>query len=178
MRILITLDGSEFAEHAVAGMAPWVRQWDAETWLLTVIDPDDARSTQAGDGRRVELPAGLDTGLALRGIPADPPIALAEDRGQALTALRITTEETLQGIAQAYLPGARVQVNAEFATSAPDAIVTFAAEHSIDFIAMSTHGRTGVSQALLGSVATRVARQAAVPVILIGEGVPTVIQRR
>lgn len=178
MRLLITLDGSEFAEHAVAGMAQWVRQWKAETWLLTVIDPDDVHSTLAGDEHRAKLPAGIDTGLATRGLPIEPPIALAEDRGQALESMRITTEEMLERVAHTYLPDEAVHVKADFAASAPEAVAAFAAANGIDFIAMSTHGRTGVSQALLGSVATQVARRAGVPVILVGEGVPVVIQQR
>lgn len=178
MRLLITLDGSEFAEHAVAGMAPWVRQWKAETWLLTVIDPDDIQSTLAGDEHRAKLPSGIDTGLATRGLPIEPPIALAEDRGQALESARITTEEMLERVAHTYLPDEPVHVKADFAGSAPEAIGRFAAQNAIDFVAMSTHGRTGLSQALLGSVATQVARRAGVPVILVGEEVPVVVQQR
>jgi nucleotide-binding universal stress UspA family protein len=69
-------------------------------------------------------------------------------------------------------------VKADFAESAPEAIAAVAAENAIDFVAMSTHGRTGLSQALLGSVATQVARRAGVPVILVGEGVPVVVRQR
>lgn len=178
MRLLITLDGSEFAEHAVAGMAPWVRQWKAETWLMTVIDPGDVQSTLAGDQHRAKLAAGIDTGLATRGLPIEPPVALAEDRGQALESVRITTEEALEQVARTYLPDEAVHVKAAFAESASEAIAAFAAENAIDFIAMSTHGRTGLSQALIGSVATQAARQAGVPVILVGEGVPVVVRQR
>ncbi len=31
MRILITSDGSQLAERAVAALAPWVQRWGAET---------------------------------------------------------------------------------------------------------------------------------------------------
>jgi len=54
-------------------------------------------------------------------------------------------------------------------------IVRFAARHGIDLIVLGTHGRTGVSRALLGSVAERVVRTAPCPVLTISrEPWPTV----
>ncbi len=46
-------------------------------------------------------------------------------------------------------------------------IVHYAAEHDIDLIVMATHGRTGLAHILLGSVAEKVARLAACPVLTI-----------
>lgn len=48
-----------------------------------------------------------------------------------------------------------------------DAIVRAAAEHDIDLIVMVTHGRTGLSHVLLGSVAEKVIRHAPCPVLAI-----------
>jgi nucleotide-binding universal stress UspA family protein len=50
---------------------------------------------------------------------------------------------------------------------APDEIVRYAARHSIDLIVLGTHGRTGVSRLLLGSVAERVVRTARCPVLTV-----------
>jgi len=44
------------------------------------------------------------------------------------------------------------------------AIVEYAAEHDIDRIVMGSHGRSGVTRILLGSVAENVVRNATVPV--------------
>jgi nucleotide-binding universal stress UspA family protein len=44
-------------------------------------------------------------------------------------------------------------------------IVRYAREHDIDLIVVGTHGRTGLSRALLGSVAERVIRTASCPVL-------------
>jgi nucleotide-binding universal stress UspA family protein len=48
-----------------------------------------------------------------------------------------------------------------------DAIVDHATENAIDLIVVGSHGRTGFSRVLLGSVAERVARQAPVPVTIV-----------
>jgi nucleotide-binding universal stress UspA family protein len=47
------------------------------------------------------------------------------------------------------------------------AIVEAAARDGVDLIAMATHGRSGLSRLLLGSVAEAVARSARVPVLLL-----------
>jgi nucleotide-binding universal stress UspA family protein len=46
-------------------------------------------------------------------------------------------------------------------------IARYAAEHSSDLIAMGTHGRTGLSNIVLGSVATKVLAHSKVPVLLL-----------
>ncbi len=46
-------------------------------------------------------------------------------------------------------------------------IVSYASRHGIDMIVMGTHGRTGVSRALLGSVAEAVVRRASCPVLTV-----------
>lgn len=51
--------------------------------------------------------------------------------------------------------------------SAAEAIVDYAAEQAIDLIVISTHGRTGLSHILLGSVAERIVREAPCPVLTI-----------
>ena len=56
------------------------------------------------------------------------------------------------------------------ATSAGDPaeeIVRYAAGHRVDLIVLGTHGRTGVSRVLLGSVAERVLRTAHCPVLVV-----------
>lgn len=53
-----------------------------------------------------------------------------------------------------------------------DQIVSFAEEIDADFIVMGTHGRTGVTRVLMGSVAEWVVRNAKCPVITIKENAP------
>jgi universal stress protein A len=48
-----------------------------------------------------------------------------------------------------------------------EAIVSYAVDHPIDLIVIATHGRTGLSHVLLGSVAERIVREAPCPVLTI-----------
>lgn len=48
-----------------------------------------------------------------------------------------------------------------------DATVEYASDHAIDRIVVGSHGRTGVSRILLGSVAEKIARRAPVPVTIV-----------
>lgn len=50
----------------------------------------------------------------------------------------------------------------------PDAeIVAYAADHNIDLIVMASHGRSGLSRLLMGSVAEGVLRKASCPVLIV-----------
>ena len=71
----------------------------------------------------------------------------------AARAMLAATAEALTG------DGAPVETALAVGTPAT-AIVRYADEHQIDLIVMGTHGRTGVSRALLGSVVEAVVRRA------------------
>ena len=55
----------------------------------------------------------------------------------------------------------------EAASSAARGIRAYIDDPGVDFVAMGTHGRTGVSRSLLGSVAERTLRTAPVPVLAV-----------
>ena len=64
--------------------------------------------------------------------------------------------------------GLRVSAEAVVATGPiADTIIDFVREKDADLVVMSTHGRTGPSRWLLGSVADRVVRGAGVPVMMV-----------
>ncbi len=50
---------------------------------------------------------------------------------------------------------------------AADEILDYAAQNHVDLIVMSTHGRSGLSRWLSGSVAEKVSRHSAIPVLLV-----------
>lgn len=63
---------------------------------------------------------------------------------------------------------ADVPVEAETVAGVPARqIAAYASRHHVDVIVMGTHGRTGVSHALLGSVAEAVLRRAPCPVLTV-----------
>ena len=54
-------------------------------------------------------------------------------------------------------------------------IIRYAAEEHIDLIVMATHGRTGLAHMLIGSIAEKVVRSSAVPVLTVR---PTAVLER
>jgi universal stress protein A len=55
-----------------------------------------------------------------------------------------------------------------------ESIVSYAMDHRVDLIVIATHGRTGLSHVLLGSVAERIVREAPCPVLTLRDrGAPT-----
>jgi nucleotide-binding universal stress UspA family protein len=75
------------------------------------------------------------------------------------------------------------QLSASLGTSVPivvagsfgdaaNEITRYAREHDVDLIVVGTHGRTGMSRALLGSVAERVIRTAPCPVLAVPLSAP------
>jgi len=57
---------------------------------------------------------------------------------------------------------------------AEEEIVKFAKEEDIDLIIMATHGRSGLSHVLMGSVAEKIIQQSPVPVLVVN---PTRMQQ-
>jgi nucleotide-binding universal stress UspA family protein len=53
-----------------------------------------------------------------------------------------------------------------------DAVAKYAKEARIDLIVIGTHGRSGMSRLLLGSVAERVVRTAPCPVLTVHRDAP------
>jgi len=99
---------------------------------------------------------------ALEGAGADPQ-AVAVD----LAALAAMTREQLQEFGAREI-GDAVPWTAEVVFGPPYMAITDAAERDhADLIVLATHGRTGLLHLLLGSVAERVARTAACPVLTV-----------
>ena len=74
-------------------------------------------------------------------------------------------ERMLGDVANEELP---IAVARELRVGAPaETIVEFAREHNCDLIVMGTHGRTGLSHLLMGSVAENVVRHAPCPVMVV-----------
>jgi nucleotide-binding universal stress UspA family protein len=72
--------------------------------------------------------------------------------------------EKLQALATGHLAGIRYEIVTRLNNDPADGILEAARELTPDLIVMATHGRTGIAHLLLGSVAEKVAREAACPV--------------
>jgi nucleotide-binding universal stress UspA family protein len=138
-KILIPVDGSEHAERAVSSL---IRQHQSaaplDIHLLNVQIP-----VESGHARMFVSKNDLDAYYRDEARPAlDGAVKLLKQAG-------IPYKE--------HLAIGRVG----------ETIVNFAEQHQFDQIVMGTHGRTGLTGALLGSVANDVLRASKVPVTLV-----------
>ena len=145
--ILVSLDGSALAEQALAPAFSIAAKYGAAIVLLRVVPPERS------------LPGLQYLAVRPNGAPADPVQALIEE-----------AQDYLAGIT---LPMTDVPVHTRVLVGAPpEIIVETAVEAAADLIVMSTHGRTGLTRLLYGSVAEAVLRGSPVPVFLVPNRVP------
>jgi nucleotide-binding universal stress UspA family protein len=84
-----------------------------------------------------------------------------------VNAMRDAGESYLKSIAER-LSGKDIKVSYEVLTGDPaDKIVEYSTAKGANLIAMSTHGRTGLSRWVLGSVADKVLHGARIPILLV-----------
>ena len=137
-KILVPTDLSEYARHALPYAVELARAYDAELHFVHVLDT--RMLTPIGSA---EFPGPITT--------FDHSEQLANETLATLTA------ETKE-----------VPVHTQVLISAPHVeIVRYAREQEIDLIALTTHGRTGLSHVLIGSTAEKVVQMAPCPVLTI-----------
>jgi universal stress protein A len=78
-----------------------------------------------------------------------------------------TPQPRLQALAAEFGSDVPVVTAVESGIPVAERIVDYAERHAIDLIVMGTHGRTGFSRVLTGSVAERVVRTAPCPVLTV-----------
>ena len=140
-KILAPTDFSAHAENAVRYACGLANRLGAELHLLHVLSEI--------------VPTGPDPLLT----PVLPPEYYRE-----------TEAESRQALAKLLEPSWGAPQVVEFAVrwdSPVEGIVGAARDAAIDLIVIATHGRTGLSHVLLGSVAERIVREAACPVLTI-----------
>ena len=149
-RILVTLDGTTFAEEVLPTATGLSRLTHAELSLLRVTMP-----LLPGDYHLGELP-------------------MSELSSSRLTQLRAMHED-LQEQAARYLDsvaarlceqGLSVQTQVRCHAKPATAILEEAAQQHVDLIALQTHARRGLARLFLGSVADKVIRGATTAVLI------------
>jgi len=142
-KVLVPLDGSELAEGALVYAKEVARRLRLAVVLFHVYG---SAETELVPARQAYINSKVDT---------------------IRRELKAQTEAGIEPI------GEEVTVRGELAEGYPaEEILRYAAENSIDFILMSTHGRTGIKLWAMGSVADKVLRASRVPIWLIRAGVP------
>ncbi len=137
-RIMVMLDGSEFGERALPYAIELAQKFSAEIELIRVVQPIILMSD-----------FGATTYQNL--------VSMEEE--EATTYLRARQHKLQQ-------EGIRVHYKLLEGSTA-DAIIDQAIKNEVDLIVMSTHGRSGLSRWIYGSVATKVLERAPCPVFLV-----------
>jgi nucleotide-binding universal stress UspA family protein len=158
--ILVTLDGSEASEAALVEAQRLVAGLDVKVTLCSVAE------VPAPSGESPEPIRGA--GPFAPGTVTKPQERrVFEDYGQATARVKDEVQAYLAEKA-APLRDVGIDVDTEVALGDPaEEILRVAGARGADLIVMATHGRTGLAQAVFGSVAARVVGSGVRPVLLV-----------
>lgn len=167
MKILVPLDGSDLSDAVLQPVARLAHPLGATVELLMVALPAGMRQTPATEAFHDTIPAATLSGTRLN-IPLldavlPPP---AENREQAVERVEAEARGYLHARAQ-QLAGIDTTIAVVIAEHPADAIIAHAKNRQVDLIAMATHGRTGLSHLLAGSVTECVIRSGIAPVMVV-----------
>jgi nucleotide-binding universal stress UspA family protein len=162
-KILVPCDGSDLARRSVfAHVEALGKQMGAEVIILSVIPSPRGRSGAAFRARAPEMPISLpetpeDARIARHPVYRDREIASAEHEARRSL-----------GKAEAMLRDTGVKVNSTILLGDPaEEIVDFAEEETVDLIVMCSHGASGITRWVFGSVTEKVLRASSTPVLVI-----------
>jgi len=145
-KILVPLDGSQLAEQALPYARSLAQKYEAELILLMVIPP-------------LSLPVLADPyGGVLYKYPTE------EEMNQHHQAAQTYLGDLQKSLRQQNIV-THIQVLED--ASIADGIVGVASEEAVDVIVKTTHGRSGLSRWVYGSVATKVLQEAPCPIFLV-----------
>ncbi|HLZ21394.1 MAG TPA: universal stress protein [Ktedonobacterales bacterium] len=150
-RILVPLDGSQRAESALPVAAKIARAANGSVVLV----------------QSVNFPSQLNAGAAFAPALYTPELIEAQEAEATRYLQTISTSPVLTGI--------HTDVRVFTGTPAISILDSLASERA-DLIVMTSHGRTGLARWALGSVAQQLVRHAPVPVFVLREHGPSVIE--
>ena len=167
MKMLVSLDGSSFAEKVLPTASALAYLEGGEVTLITVIKESKPHTTWASPPLPMEYIRGQidETGGMVPTTGRRAAVA-AETRDQAVTRAIHEAGEYLADHAKSVFPQG-VQTAVLVGEDVAGELVAYAREHSIDLIAMATHGRTGLGKLVMGSVASKVLESGVAPVLLV-----------
>jgi nucleotide-binding universal stress UspA family protein len=163
-KVLIPLDGSEFSHQIVHIVQDFFDARDVAIVLFRVAQPPSVP---------LEIPSARD--MLIGSYPMSgsyEAYSAAVERSyslveQEMETLRTELADELRRYAQELTEqGYAVKVEVQFGDAA-QRIIQYVNDQQIGLVAMATHGRSGVSRLVLGSVAERVLRGSAAPVLLL-----------
>ena len=154
--VLVPLDGSPFARTvlgAVCGL------FDPRTVRITLLRVGESpHAVGAPPDRRT-----VTSEMMLPDVEPETQVWASQEWESARQRLR---DDLMPDARKLERDGWKVDVATAFGDPAEE-IVGWCRDHEPDLVAMATHGRSGISRALLGSVAERALRQLSVPVLML-----------
>ncbi len=150
-KIMVPLDGSKLAECVFPHLTTIVK--GCETPAVVLV--------------RVAEPAAWLFGTGTDGARVYTEEQAAQDRQRLAKLEAADAQKYLAMVAsQLKLGDAAIQTSV-LEGKASEALADYSSKNGFDLIVMSTHGRSGVSRWLLGSVADRLMRSSLVPVLMV-----------
>ena len=140
--------------------------------LKTLLVPSDfSECSEAAVRYGLELARRFDAKLHLLHVVYDPALQPWATEGMTLPLLDAVDQwqkESRQRLIDAVPPADAGRVTVSATIGSPYAeILRYADENDVDLIVMGTHGRSGMSHVLLGSIAEKVVRHAPCPVLTV-----------
>lgn len=150
-KILIGIDDSKFADHAVAYGFKLAQQLQAHVGLVHIIEPAIIPPVNTT----------IDPGL---GMPVDNSSdMIATDM---IEIQDIKSKQMLNAAVKKYAGELNVTVFEEYGSTA-DGIIGCSKDFKADLIVIGTHSRTGFDRFFMGSVAEDVVRHSPIPVLVV-----------
>jgi nucleotide-binding universal stress UspA family protein len=169
MKIMVTLDGSNFPEAVVEPAAKLARKANAEVFLVQVIDPQELYSTISGIGDPEETIL-EEYGSESQRVPeVSPDIGLpgvVEYSDQAVERVTSEAEYYLRQIGQRFAP-LSTEVVVVVGDDVDQELARVATEYEVDLIAMASHGRRGLARLVMGSHAEHLMLLGIAPVLVV-----------
>lgn len=159
-RVLVPLDGSAFARTVLGAVRAL---FDPATTRLTLLRVGESPRRAAPASDRPTIPS---AGILpdFEAVPEEETHVWASQEWES--ARQRLRDDVLPDARRLERDGWNVEVATAFGDPAEE-IVAWCDDHEPDLVAMATHGRSGLSRALLGSVAERSLRGLAVPVLML-----------
>jgi len=149
-KILVPLDGSELSEGILSDVITIAKGCEVpEVVLLTVTEALDKSITEVIDAK-----VSMDL---------DQAYEIATEKGQAYLDEIVNY---LKKIAKILKQNGITTIIEILSGKTAEEILKYSKDNEVDLIVMSTHGRSGFSSVVFGSVAEKVIKQSQVPVLI------------
>ena len=152
-RLLVPLDGSRFGSRALKYANEIAQRFSAQVLLLQVVRPATPVAATTGVTPGIESPITVEMTMQA---------ALQEDKRNVARAKRYLSQK-FRGMRSQGIKGSYHVVVGDPAQS----IMVFAQKEHIDLVVMTTHGKSGLKRAIMGSVADAVIRESGKPVLVV-----------